>query len=785
MFQLYGPLQKIFLVSFIAIILLASCTVIRNYPKNTPFVFENKINVKGDVSKDEKKRLQTELYNYWDDSLKVNSIQQFGIRTVIKNPNEFDSAAINRSIVFMESYLRSQGYYNAVITPVTPKIDTVKDQLRTTVQIDLDVNKNQRIDSISYDSIFTQELQQLAIANQKQTLLIKNAPFTKSLISSELDRLVTLFRQNGYYRFTRDNIYALVDTTDPALLEITLDPFEQARKIAEANAKRRENPTINVSIRQKASADSNAFTKYYIGQIFYYPETLLSESPDSVMNMQFSKVTAQREFTVKQNIPIIKMGPLREHTYLKEGTIYQDQNYFKTINSFTSMGPWSQVDTRVVERQDSVRILDIHFFLTPAKKYSFGYDVEVSRNTGNIISGNLLGIANVATLRNRNVWKSAIQSSTNVRAGIELGFSDTLLQTFQTSITQTYSIPKFLLPWRPAHVKRLDDYRTFIDLNAAYTDRLNFYRLRSAVVSIGYEWKKNKHVWLYRPINVELYSLDTLARLRTAFESNPFLRTAFNTGYVVSQNITYSVTFPSRRHPNLVNNLRLSAEEAGGIMGRFTGLRDKIYQYIKLEGEFKQSINWRKTAFAWRFFSGVGINYSDDPKIGQSLPFFKQYFAGGPYSMRAWGVRQLGLGSSLVSDTSSTFRDRFGDVQLEADLEYRFPITTIGGVKINSALFTDLGNIWNLKYNAANPESNLSLSRFWRDIAIAAGTGLRLDFNYFLVRIDAAYKVKDPARRSNNGWMSIKDFEWRNREYTSGTLKRNNFSIQLGIGLPF
>ncbi|HEX8460525.1 MAG TPA: BamA/TamA family outer membrane protein, partial [Segetibacter sp.] len=765
-------------------LLLASCTVVKNYPKNTPFVYANKVNVAGDVSKDEKKRLQSELINYWDDSLKVNSIQQFGVRTVIKKPNTYDSAAINRSIVFMSSYLRSQGYYNAVITPVPTKIDTVEDQLRAIVQMDLDVNKNQIIDSVFFDTLMKPELRQLAMANQKQTLLVKKTPFTKGIISSELDRLVALYRQNGYYKFTRENIYALVDTTDPVLLEVTLDPFEQAAKIAAAAEKRRANPTIIVEIKQKASADSNAFKKYYIGKIFYYPQTLINQLPDSVIHSTFTNVTSAREFTVKQNTPTIKMGPLREHTYLKEGTIYDDRNYYKTINSFSSMGPWSQVDTRAIERKDSVDKLDLHFFLTPAKKYSFGYDLEVSRNTGNIISGNLLGIANVLTLRNRNVWKSAIQSSTNIRAGVELGFADTVLQTLQASITQTYSIPKFLLPWRPKHVKQLDDYRTFIDLNAAYTDRLNFYRLRSALVSIGYEWKKNKHVWLYRPLNIELYSLDTLPRLRAAFVSNPFLRTAFNTGYVISQTATYSVTFPSRNHPNVVNNLRLSAEEAGAIMGRFKGLRDKIYQYVKIEAEFKQSASWRKTAFAWRFFSGIGINYSDDPTIGQSLPFFKQYFAGGPYSMRAWGVRQLGLGSSLLSDTSSSFRDRFGDVQLEADFEYRFPITTIGGVKVNSALFTDMGNIWNLKYNAANPESNLSLNRFWHDIAIAAGTGLRLDFNYFLVRIDFAYKVKDPTREENNGWMSFKNFSWTNNEHPDKP-KRNNFALQLGIGLPF
>lgn len=489
MFHLSAPAKTPFFY-IIAIVLLASCTVVKNYPENTPFVFANKITLKGDVSKDEKKRLQTELYNYWDDSLKVNSILKFGVRTIIKNPNVFDSAAITRSIGFMNSYLNSQGYYDPVITPATPEIDTVKDQYRTTVQMDIDVNKNLKIDAVSYDSLVTPELKQLAVNNRKESLLVKNKPFTKMLISSELDRLTSLFRRNGFYKFTRENLFAEVDTTDISLLEITLDPFEQARRIAEAEARRKADPRINIVIKQRPSADSNAFTKFYAGKIYYYPETLINETPDSLMKENFPVVTTQREFTLKQKDPDIRMRPLREHTYLKEGTLYDDQDYFKTVNAFSQLGPWNQAEVRTVIRRDSLNVLDFHFFLTPAPKYSFGYDIEVSRNSGSIISGNLLGITNVLTLRNRNVWKQAIQSSTNIRAGVELGFTDTVLQTVQASVSQTYSIPRFITPWRIRGVKKLDDYKTVINFNASYTDRRNFFRLRSAVASWGYEWKK-------------------------------------------------------------------------------------------------------------------------------------------------------------------------------------------------------------------------------------------------------------------------------------------------------
>lgn len=339
-------------------------------------------------------------------------------------------------------------------------------------------------------------------------------------------------------------------------------------------------------------------------------------------------------------------------------------------------------------------------------------------------------------------------------------------------------------------MKRLDGYKTTVNLNASYTDRRNFFLLKSFVSAFGYEWQKKNHSFAYKPLNIELYSLDTLQGLRDAFEENPFLRNAFNTGSVIGQSYTWAVTWNHKSKPNVSNYFRLSGEEAGALLGRIKSLRNRIYQYVKVEGEFKQSRQFTKSAFAWRLFGGLGYNYSSDPVIGQSLPFFKQFVAGGPNSMRAWNLRQLGLGSSLQSDTSATFRDRYGDIQLEGNVEYRYQIANVGAVKINGAVFCDVGNIWNLKNPTINPKSKLTLDRFARDIAIAAGTGLRFDFNYFLVRVDFGYKVKDPARLANNGWMSFKDFEWRNNEFEIRTkegriVNRNNYAFQLGIGLPF
>jgi outer membrane protein assembly factor BamA len=199
----------------------------------------------------------------------------------------------------------------------------------------------------------------------------------------------------------------------------------------------------------------------------------------------------------------------------------------------------------------------------------------------------------------------------------------------------------------------------------------------------------------------------------------------------------------------------------------------------------RKLIKFDYTELAWRIMGGWGNNYSNDPSLGGQLPFFKQFTAGGPYSMRAWGLRQLGLGSSTFYDTSSNSQnfDRFGDMQLETNLEYRFNIIQWGSYKIGSALFADIGNIWNSRDTKQDPNAGFELKRIYKDLAIGIGTGLRLDFNYFLIRIDYAMKFKDPSRENNNGWLDLYKMKWT--EVKSNGSRVNNFAWQFGIGLPF
>jgi hypothetical protein len=779
---------------------------VKNFPADTPFVAHNRIVLRGNLPKDEKNRLLTALENYWDDSLLARKVQRFGFFYRLRNPPIFDTQNIRRTILFMNGYMNSQGYYYATYddTFFVTRYHKKNPELRTTMIMNIDPGKNIMIDSLSYHLIDS-NLQRLALASQKETMLKKGKPYSKEIVANELGRLVTVYRQNGYYQLSRDNLLAEADTTDKALLQLTVDPFELASKLAEAAERRKKNPTVDMRIYDRGDyykthyadtsmLDSASLKQYYIGNIYYYPETKATEIPDSLINKPVFQTMERKSFTIYYKEGLFKDRPFRDHSYLRRGSLYNEELYYKTMTNFSNIGAWGQVDSRTVIRGDS---LDFHIFLSPSIKQNITYDLEASRNTGDVIgSSNLFGIASSITYRNRNVAKRAIQAVTSLRGGVELNLDQSadLLQTTQVSANQRYAFPRFIAPWRIKGGYKMDAIQTVFNVNGSYINRKQFYELRSLVTSWGYEWKKKNRLWSYKPLNIELYALDTLEGLRNAFKTNPLLRTAFNTGSVVSQVLTYTVTYPSIRHPNTSNYLRFAVEEAGGLLGRVKDLQDRIYQYIKFEAEYKRAIQYRKTTLALRAYGGAGVNYSSESKFGKTLPFFKQFIAGGPNSMRAWGLRQLGLGSSLLSDTSGAFRDRFGDMQLEVNAEYRYKIATIGSIQVAGALFTDAGNIWNIKNDPENPKGVFTLTRFAKDIAIGIGTGIRFDFNYFLIRIDGGLKLKDPARLSNNGWLNFSNFTWTNDEFkvidatdASGqrVIKRNNYAIQLGIGLPF
>lgn len=759
------------LIAAIALLLLASsCVQPRRFQKGKPFIFQSDVTLeKSNLPNAQRMQLRDALTNQIDDSLTVRTVVAITWKPPffynrLSRPPVFDTLYIGRSKVFMRALLNSQGYFNPVIRD-TFWIDTVgrKRQMRAHVRFFVEHGRALRYDSIGYD-FKTPELQLLAQESMADAEIKKNDPYSEQNISNELDRLLAVYRNHGYYKITREDMYAELDTVVAALIDPTLDPFEQFELLDSLSKKTRE-PTINVVIKQRAAKDSSHLQKYIWGKVNVYPDRELF-SEDQTLQADSVRINGIDIFpqTHKFKLPFIA-----RNVHTRPGQDYRQSDYFKTINTFTNLGAWQQVDINLKERSDSSRILDTDVILYTAKKQSLHIDLETSRNASDVLTtGNLFGIGLNLGIRNRNGFRESIATTSNLRFGVELGPG--LIQTVQASFNHNVFVPRFITPFK-INLNKITTPRTIINFNTAYTDRRDFFTVRSINTSWGYDWTRNNKSWQYIPLNFEYTDVNRTDSLDQLAKIFPSINQAFNNGLIISQIVAFSRI---KTNTKTTNFFRGRLEESGAIFGLIKILdKGDLRRFLKLDAEYKYFINNPKSTWAFRLYGGYGLVYGKSgDSLENNLPFFKAFFGGGPYSMRAWAVRRLGLGSTSIYENPKV--DRFGDMQLEGNIEYRFDLGTLLGIKVKSALFTDIGNIWAKTYqnDARIDSAEFRLNRLYTDLAVGAGTSLRFDFDFFLIRLDWAYQVKNPVyAKENDGW------------FYNMQIKEGQF--QLGIGYPF
>jgi outer membrane protein insertion porin family len=795
------------IVPAILIFTFFSCRVPANfqYPQNKPFVFKTTIKVGGKLKGDQKQDLIQKLENQLDDSLQARTVTSFYkpmyfVAKKLSYSPVYDTTYPGHSIVYMNALLNSNGYYAPVITD-TVIVKTVhkgkikksgkykglsKEQQRVFVRFIVRPGKQLVFDSIGF-SLQTPELQQITMNSRDQSLLKVGSPYSRLILTNEISRLVDSFRNNGYFRFSKEDLYAEHDTVFAALINPSLDPIEQA-ELLEKFKQKKENPTVTVVIKQRPARDSTHLIKYYIGQVTVYPD--LPTGEDTTVIHSDTTLINQIKFISRTNK--FKLPFLANSIYLYPGGLYQQQNYYRTSNRLSQFSAWDYNNIEFLRSPTSDSLIDVTVRLFPAKKQKLSISLETSYNTNDILTTtNVFGTNVILSLQNRNAFKQSILTNTNLQGGIELGPSS--IQTILTNLSHTIAIPRVvqIIPFLhfPANLEKKGfKTQTLINVNGGYTRRLNFFTEGSLNGSFGYQWsrsllhtKKDKSflvtkTYLWKPINIENTTLDEKDSLIHILDKNPPLKLAFRPGLVIGQQFAYNIIRPKG---NKTNYLLVDFEESGALLGFFKTLdKGALLRYIRGEIEFRHNIDYGNNQLVFRLYAGAGYDYGlAGDSTENTLPFFKAFYAGGPNSMRAWQVRSLGLGSSKYYNSTDNLKLdlRFGDVKLEGNVEYRFLLGTLFGIKFRSALFTDIGNIWNWK-PIADPlgvGSDFHLNTFYKELAVGAGTGLRLDFNYFLIRLDWAYKIHDPGELGGGGDTWIND-----QKLTKGQL-------QLGINYPF
>lgn len=784
---------------------------VKNYPKNEPFIFKNNITLHAsDANKEEEAQIKSKLANQIDDSAKVKIKDILFVFHSINQPPKFDTNTVHRSMDNMVSSLNNYGYFQPSITF---NLDTIikpsVNQERIIVNYDVVTGKRTRIDTVAY--LFDKpELQRLADSTRENTLLPEGEPISKSAVIEETNRLTTLFRNHGYYKFTPDEIRVTGDTSIAALTTITDDPFEQLRLLAEANEKR-DKPTIRIGYQLNDTTRKGNLKKYFVNDVYILPDFKQGDSYlDSSLQVQnlpnYKILTHQFKF---------KSSLFKENIALMKGNVYRQDDYYKTINNLYRIGVWESPNIDIIEKKDT-NLLDVVIKLIPLDRYSFEGNIELSYSANSsssrlspTSSGNLLGASVNLSLLDKNLGKSAIRMTNAIKVGVEFNTSyrnsyGNFISSNEISYNNSLLFPGFIFPANLYSKPGLLLKQSFINTNISWVNRIDFFNQQIFNTAYGFNWsKKENHYWSVRLFNFDYRRLyNRSARFDSTLIENPFLRYSFNTALVMGSSVNFRMVHVNPKKTNHISGLKINLEESGLLWGFLkegnrsstTGnfFNEYLKEYIKTDVEYTYTIKQSKSAWAFRLFAGVGIPLT---KSDTTLPFFKQYFGGGPNSMRGWPIRGLGIGGQKLAPFQSyaqTFNDRTGDVQLEGNAEFRFDVAPLfsNTLIFKMALFADVGNIWNFKNT--NPTGGYDTTQFqfknlYKQLAVSSGVGFRFDFNYFLIRFDVGFRFKRPDVLKNDGWQ-IPDITFGHL-FGGGEANRRwryeNFNATIGIDYPF
>lgn len=778
------PLARL-LVFITSLELLVGCAGIKNAPENVPFMYNNQVTLNTkNLKTDDRNQIVGKLLEYIDDSLKVPTRQVLGITQRLKPP-VFDSSNLTRSVIFMNGYLNSLGYYGATFDSITVKFDTVqtKKQIRVTNHYFLTLGRQLKVDTLIY-SLNDSELQRLADSSKPESNLTKGRPYSKEAAAAELDRLGNLFRNRGFMKMGRSTMLIEVDTTDPSLMDLSLDPIQQLL-IAQS---RRENPLAKLTVLRRPGIDSNAFRQYYIDSVCFFVETRIADNTDSLLKdetLTTTKIAPRYPIYIKERAGFYKHNLIRRNNYLLPGTLYRERNYFRTINAFSQIGPWDQSFLNVNTYTDSIGKANFNIFLYPSKKQTLQVDLEGSQNTNisvsNVLSGQFLALSVGATNKHRNFLRAGVQSVTTGRFGFELNNNseannENFFQTLIGGFTQSFSIPRLLWPLQFLDKRNLDARRTAINMAYTYTNRFEFFQQTSVGANLQWEWRKGRNTYNFVFPNFESVDLVSTDSLKQEIIKNPSLALSFTPGNILSVrgSFQHAMQYKKSKYSGFY---RVGSEFALPVPGELFGR--EFFKFIRFDGQIIHRKAVGVNSWNYRLFAGVGFRvFSRNNKA--ALPYFRQFVAGGNNSMRAWPLRLLGVGYSISNDTA-TYKDRFGDIQLETNVEYRFRIARLFGFNLDGAAFADIGNIWN-RVNNVDGYGKFDLSKLYRDLGVCAGTGLRWDFTYLIIRLDLGFKLKDPVR-AGNGWLTQPELKSPNR--IEGYPENRNYALQFGIGYPF
>lgn len=705
-------------------------------------------------------------------------------RRIGEAPVVYSQQQTDFSASSMRQALQAKGWIHATVTA-----DTVQRRRRIDVTYHATPGRRYYVSELLY-SCDDDSLAEALKPVRRETVLYKGMPLDVTLLEQERSRIISALQDRGYYRLNSEFITYRVDTllddTGVRLTQIFSCPPGVSR--------------------------TDAYRKYSIGNINVYEDAAPSDSGLHTLRVAFRN--GKRE--VVSDLPAadttlhtvnfyaprklhIRRGVYLNHIILRPDSLFSESDVQHTYSGLNALQAirYSMLRLRPAA-EDSAR-LDADLTITRTKPHSVSAELEGTNTNGNLGAVASLTYSDRNTLRGAEVLSLKLRAAYEAITGLE-GYSEE--NYFEYGIEGTLRFPAFHLPFSSLEGRRQMRATSNISLMFNSQDRPEFHR-RVLTGSWNYAWNHADHPGIAHHLSVLQLNYVFMPWISDTFRKDyldgedtkySILRSSYEDLFIMSS--AYSFTYNSqqehqqRRTPFSTPStgqlskgwqLKAKVEIAGNVLYGFSALTHaqknesgqyKLFniafsQYVKTELDFTRIVPFdERGAFAFHAYFGIAIPYGN----ASTIPYEKRFYSGGANSVRGWGVRELGPGSYTGRDGKVDFINQTGNIKLDLQAEWRSHLFW----KFDGALFVDAGNIWNTRAYPGQEEGKFKFDKFYKQIAVSYGLGLRFNLDYFVLRFDAGMKAINPAYESGRKHYPI----------IHPNLSRD-FAFHFAVGLPF
>jgi outer membrane protein assembly factor BamA len=702
------------------------------------------------------------------------------IRNIGEAPVVFDSILANQTARQLRMFLFSKGYFNN-------KVDWCVDwnmhnifhkpkKQKADLTFNIEPGDAYYINRLTYTTE-DKKIADLFFSDTIHSLIKRGERYDAAKLNDERTRITKFLLNKGYYFF------------ESAYINFNVDSNYAGNNVSVELVLRKFAKTFS------SDDDSIVFvnhTKFRINQIYVITEPALGK----VRDIAFKDTTVPKNKDVKflHNQPLhYKPELLADFIKLQKGELFIRDTAEATFKSLLGLGVFKGVTVQFFKSDEFPARLDCYIICTPLIKQSITLETElINTNQNRGIDGSLI-YRNKNLLKGGEVIQLKLQGALTAQSQIgdskdnpdilSLSKIQQLFNTFQIGPEFTFSVPRAFFPFSlfPFRGEMLP--RTYFKTALNYQARSTFVR-NILSFEYGINFRSKNRLFKYEIAPFEIYSVkaklsenfkNDLSELHDAFLLNSFVD---HITTLSKAGVVYSSKENMLTSTKTVHYVRVLGMSSGNILRAYYNLkgapkdtagRYQIFgvpfaHFLKAELEYRIYIPLGpKRKLIYRVAGGIGKTLQNL----SVLPYEQSFFTGGPNTIRAWRARTLGPGGYDPTNSSTRF-DKIGDLLLEGNIEYRFPIIK----SFYGAVFGDAGNIWRLQKVEDKPNGEFRVDNFYNQIALGGGVGIRWDLDFLILRFDFAVPIKDPKYAEGN-------------RFTYDKKPLRQMVINFGIGYPF